>query len=202
MISRAPADARAQHVLMKLNRRSSNMNDKPSNSPIPPDDPKRTLTIARPDDDPNLPHIGLVGDTYTILLTGKDTAGRYCLIDMHVPPCGGPNPHRHDFEEMFTVLEGEIEVTFRGEKQVVRAGETINIPANAPHFFKNDAKKAARLLCLCSPAGQEEFFMQVGVPVKSRTEPPPKQDEAEQAAFKAKAEALAPQYRTELLPPE
>jgi mannose-6-phosphate isomerase-like protein (cupin superfamily) len=168
---------------------------------IPPDDPKRNLTIARPNDDQSLPHIGLVGDTYTILLSGKDTNGRYCLIDMHVPHCGGPNPHRHDFEEMFTVLEGEIEVTFRGEKQTVRTGETINIPANAPHFFKNDSEKAARLLCMCAPAGQEEFFMQVGVPVSSRTEPPPKLDEAGQAEFRAKAEALAPQYRTELLKP-
>lgn len=178
------------------------MNDRSSTSPIPADDLRRNLTIARPNDDPNLPHIGLVGDTYTILLTGNDTAGRYCLIDMHVPPCGGPNPHRHDFEEMFTILEGEIEVTFRGKKLVVRAGETINIPANAPHFFKNDFERPARLLCMCSPAGQEEFFMQLGAPVASRTEPPPTLDEAGQAAFKAKAEALAPQYRTELLPPE
>jgi hypothetical protein len=77
------------------------MNDNINNSPqpvstIPPDDLQRNLTIVRPDD-PNLPHIGLVGDTYTILLTGKETAGHYCLIDMHVPPCGGPGPHRHDF---------------------------------------------------------------------------------------------------------
>jgi quercetin dioxygenase-like cupin family protein len=27
---------------------------------------------------------------------------------------GGRPPHRHDFEESFTVLEGEIEATFRG----------------------------------------------------------------------------------------
>ena len=176
------------------------MNERSSHSPLPPDDPQRNITIARPNEDPHLPHIGLVGDTYTILLTGKDTAGRYCLIDMHVPPCGGPNPHRHDFEEMFTILEGEIEVTFRGEKLVVRAGETINIPANAPHFFKNDSARPARMLCMCSPAGQEEFFMKIGVPVASRREPPPTLDEVGQAAFKAKAEALAPQYRTELLP--
>jgi quercetin dioxygenase-like cupin family protein len=182
------------------------MNDSTSNSPqpastIPPDDPQRNLTIVRPNEDSNLPRIGLVGDTYTILLTGKDTAGRYCLIDMHVPPCGGPSPHRHDFEEMFTILEGEIEVTFRGEKSVVRAGETVNIPANAPHFFRNASERPARMLCMCSPAGQEEFFMKLGVPVASRTAPPPKLDEAGQAAFKAKAEALAPQYRTELLQP-
>jgi quercetin dioxygenase-like cupin family protein len=141
----------------------------------------------------------LVGDTYTILLTGQDTAGRYCLIDMHVPPGGGPPSHCHDFEEMFILLEGEIEVTFRGEKSVVRAGETVNIPANAPHFFHNASERPARLLCMCSPAGQEEFFMNVGVPVTSRRAPPPTLDEAAQAAFNAKAEALARQYRTEML---
>ncbi len=43
--------------------------------------------------------------------------------------------------------------------------------------------------------------MAVGVPVASRTDPPPKLDEASQAALKAKAEALASQYRTEFLHP-
>jgi hypothetical protein len=50
--------------------------------PIPPDDPKRSLTVAQPD---NLLHIGLVGDTYTITVTGEQTAGRFCVIDMHNP---------------------------------------------------------------------------------------------------------------------
>jgi len=56
---------------------------------LPPDDPQRMSKVVNPDADPNLPHIGLVGDTYTILLLGNDTNGRYCLIDMHVPPGGG-----------------------------------------------------------------------------------------------------------------
>jgi quercetin dioxygenase-like cupin family protein len=142
-----------------------------SQATLPKDDPARNFTHAR-SDNPNLPHIGLVGDTYTILVAGKDTAGRYCLIDMHVPPGGGPPPHRHDFEEMFSVLEGEIEATFRGEKTIIRAGETINIPANAPHRFQNKSGQPARLLCLCSPAGQEEFFKEVGVPVATRTTSP------------------------------
>src|SRR5215212_4995489 len=121
--------------------------------PIPPADPQRSLVLARLDEDQNLPHIGMVGDTYTILLSGEDTAGRYALIDMLVPPGGGPPPHRHDFEEMFTVLEGEVAVTFRGESIVLRRGETINVPANAPHFFRNASDAPARLLCLCAPAG-------------------------------------------------
>jgi quercetin dioxygenase-like cupin family protein len=143
----------------------------------------------------------LAGDTYTILVTGKDTAGRYSLIDMHIPPGGGPPPHRHDFEEMFLVLEGEIEATFRGKNNVIRAGEMINIPANAPHQFKNKSRQPARLLCVCSPAGQEEFFREVGVPVATRTTPPPSLDEAAQTVFAAKVKALAPKYRTELLAP-
>ena len=66
-----------------------------ASSILPPDDLQRNLALARPNEDQSLPHIGLAGDTYTILLTGKETAGRYCLIDMLVPPGGGPPPHRH-----------------------------------------------------------------------------------------------------------
>ena len=171
-----------------------------TNTPaVPPDDLARNLTLARPNEDQTLPHVGLAGDTYTILISGQDTAGRYCLIDMLVPPGGGPPPHRHDFEEMFTVLEGEIEVTFRGDQAVLRAGETANIPANAPHRFQNVSEKPARLLCLCSPAGQEEFFQSIGVPLPTRTTPCPPPDPAALPALKKKVEALAPQYRTEML---
>jgi quercetin dioxygenase-like cupin family protein len=170
-----------------------------SSSPIPADDPRRKLALAQPDADGKSPHVGIVGDTYTILLSGNDTAGRFCLIDMHVPPGGGPPPHRHDFEETFTLLAGELEVTFRGAKQTVRAGETIHVPANAPHQFHNSSTEPARMYCICSPAGQEEFFLEIGVPVATRTTPPPKLDDAAQAEFRAKAAALAPKYRTELL---
>ena len=73
------------------------------------------------------------------------------------------------------------------------------MPANAPHVFRNASDRPARVLCLCSPAGQEEFFKEVGIPVAHRTEPPPALDEAATDAFIAKATALAPKYRTELL---
>jgi quercetin dioxygenase-like cupin family protein len=166
---------------------------------IPPDDPDRSLTVGLPDTDASLPHVAVAGDTYTIVVAGKDTAGQYTLIDMLVPPGGGPPPHRHDFEEMFTLLEGEIEFTFRGEATVARAGATINIPANAPHHFRNASDSTARLLCMCSPPGQEEFFLEVGDRVADRTSPPPSLTESEQAARREHAIALAPHYRTELL---
>ena len=158
------------------------MSDSPAGPPyppVPPDDPQRSLAVARPDSDPALAHLGVVGDTYTILLTGADTAGRYTLIDMHVPPGGGPPPHRHDFEEMFSVLDGVVLLTFRGEQLVARAGETVNVPANAPHGFTNAS----------------------GQPVATRTQAPPPLGPDEQAAFIARSRSLAPQFKTDLLPP-
>ena len=168
-------------------------------APIPADDPGRKLTVSKIADDQALPHIGVVGDTYTITVSGEDTKGRFCVIDMHVPPGGGPGAHRHDFEETFILLEGELTVTFRGEQSVVTAGTTVNVPANAPHQFHNASSAPVRMLCICSPAGQEEFFKEIGVPVDSRKATPPKLNEAQQRAFKEKAAKLAPKYRTELL---
>lgn len=167
---------------------------------IPADDPQRKLTVTALDT-AGLRCISVAGDTCTILVTGAETAGRYCLIDMLVPSGGGPPPHRHDFEEMFTLLEGELQFTFRGEKSIVRAGSTVNVPANAPHSFVNASASTARMLCLCAPAGLEEFFMEVGDPVGSRTAlaPDPSREEAAERA--KKVQALAAKYRIEIVGP-
>jgi mannose-6-phosphate isomerase-like protein (cupin superfamily) len=108
---------------------------------IPPDDLTRSLILASADDQ-NRPHMGLVGDTYTILLSGKDTAGRFCLIDMHIPPGGGPPPHRHDFEESFILLDGEMEATFRGVESTVKAGNHPHPRQRAPPVSQR--KRSAR----------------------------------------------------------
>lgn len=56
----------------------------PLQTPIPADDPGRTLTVAAPDD-ADVRHVSVVGGTYSILVSGAQTGGRYCLIDMLVP---------------------------------------------------------------------------------------------------------------------
>ena len=175
------------------------MSDAESESaPLPADDLSRGLALAQ-GNGPAAQHIGLAGDTYTITVAGKDTDNRFCVIDMHVPPGGGPGPHRHDFEETFILLEGELQVTFRGQKSIVRPGDTVNIPSNAPHQFHNSASRPVRMICICSPAGNDKFFQELGVPVATRTTPPPKLDEKQMAEFLGKARAIAPKYRTQLL---
>ena len=118
---------------------------------------------------------------------------------MLVPDGSGPPPHRHDFEEMFTLLEGKVEFTFRGQTMNVPQGATVNIPANAPHQFRNISGRTVHMLCMCTPAGQEQFFAQVGDRVASRTSQPPQLSKEEQAERGKKAAELAPRYRTEML---
>jgi gentisate 1,2-dioxygenase len=95
------------------------------------------------------------------LISGDDTAGRDTLIDMHVASGGGPPPHRHDCEEVFSVLEGEVAITFRDRHRVAKAGETVNVPANAPHGFHNASEHPARLLCLCAPPAKTNFLLRL-----------------------------------------
>lgn len=172
--------------------------DSQTSLPIPADDPNRSLTVADPDG-PGMLHVSVAGGIYTILVSGAETNGRYCLIEMLVPDGGGPPLHRHDFEEMFSLLEGELEFTFRGKSQTVRAGSTVNVPANAPHAFKNVSGGTARMLCMCTPAGQEEFFATVGFPVESRRSQPPKPTPEELAEKGKLVATLLPKYRTEMV---
>ena len=96
-------------------------------APVPDDDPERDLVVTDPDSS-DVAHISLAGDTYSMLITGDQTAGRYCLIDMHVPDGGGPPLHRHDFEEMFTILDGTVDFFFRGATTTGRRGRRSTSP--------------------------------------------------------------------------
>jgi quercetin dioxygenase-like cupin family protein len=116
---------------------------------------------------------------------------------MHISADAGPPPHRHDFEETFTLLEGELEFTVREQAHTVRAGSTITVPSNAPHYFRNKSGKVARMLCVCSPPGLEDFFMALGVPVSSRTASTPEPSEEEMAERWIRVRPLAAKLRME-----
>ena len=168
---------------------------------LPADDLSRGATLVDPDG-PGLTHLAIGPGTYTILFSGSQTGGAYALIDMLVPPNGGPPPHRHDFEEMFHVLGGEVVVTFRGRRVTAETGMTVNIPARAPHHFKNESDREARLLCMVSPPGLEEYFLALGEPLPCRTAVASKLSDAELQRNLAAVAPLAQRYRIENLPPD
>jgi len=167
-------------------------------SALPADDGSRQLSIADPDDE-RLPHVAVVGDTYTILISTEQTAGKYCLIDMLIPPGGGPPPHRHDFEEMFHVLSGVVDVTLRATTSRAGVGQTVNVPANVPHSFRNPTSEPLRLLCLAAPGGLDEYFQGFGDVLPTRSAAAPQLSDADLAERMRRAAELAPRYRIEML---
>jgi quercetin dioxygenase-like cupin family protein len=139
--------------------------------------------------------IAVVGDVYRFLATGEDTSGNYALWEAIVPSGGGPPPHVHSREEEgFYVLEGEISFTVGDQRLIARAGTFANMPVGTLHSFKNESKKPARMLISVAPAGLEQMFFEVGVPLPpgATTAAPPTKEEIE------KLLAVAPKYGIEI----
>ncbi len=112
-------------------------------------------------DEGNLLHIAK--GQYRIIVSSKDTNGEYAIIEMNVPPGGGPGPHAHNhIEEVFYVATGEIEFRSDSGFYTAKAGDTVRIPKDGGvHAFTNTSDKAARLICTVYPAGLDEMFVEV-----------------------------------------
>src|ERR671923_1782756 len=80
-------------------------------------------------------------------LVGADHGGAgVCLIFVDAPPGHGPSLHRHPYEEVFVVQEGEATFVAGGEERVVRAGEVVIVPAGVAHGFVNSGDGPLRQL--------------------------------------------------------
>lgn len=111
--------------------------------------------------------LGVAGGNYRVLVSGKDTFGAYAVIEMLVPPGGGPPPHSHPLtQETFYLLEGEVIFKTEAGHQSVQQGGFVAIPfGGAIHCFQNTSAATARLLCTVMPAGLEDVFEALGAPV-------------------------------------
>ena len=81
------------------------------------------------------------------------------LIEVHLPPNAvGPPLHSHDrFTEQFTVIEGELTVTYKKEHLILTPGKTITVPLKEAHTFNNPSTKPVRFTVALTPGeGFEE----------------------------------------------
>ena len=113
----------------------------------------------------------------SILLSGEDTGGAYCLLDMRVAQGKGVPRHTHTREdEALFVLSGELQATVGHEVFTLRAGETLFAPRHIPHQLRNSGSVPNHYLIMFSPAGFEEFLKATSVPAPDNavvpTEPP------------------------------
>jgi mannose-6-phosphate isomerase-like protein (cupin superfamily) len=102
-----------------------------------------------------------LGSTYRYLVSGADTGGRYSLAEEtfwgDAPPL-----HVHEREEeSFYVLEGAGVVQVGDERRAVAPGSFVVVPRGVPHTLYRHGEEPLKMLTLLSPAGFEQFFLEV-----------------------------------------
>jgi len=131
------------------------------------------------------------GDYVTYKVASRETDGAYFCFEVSTTPGFGPPLHRHEYRELFYVLDGEYEFTLEQdsglETIVAGAGTSIAVPPNVAHTFRNASGAPARLLFVHQPAALEEFFEEFGIAVERPGEVP---DELAAPDFGAMAAAL------------
>jgi glyoxylate utilization-related uncharacterized protein len=79
----------------------------------------------------------------------------------------GPPPHFHNgFTELFLVIEGEMEFMVNGVTQVVKQGESVDLPVGALHTFSNKSSSSCKWINVHSPKGFLSFFEEMGIPAE------------------------------------
>lgn len=144
--------------------------------------------------------LSVVGDTYRLMVTGKQTNGDYAMIEMLVPPGGGPGPHEHaGFHETYLVLDGDVLFRFEDKSITAKPGQLVSVPkGGGVHHFQNVSTGTVRMICTVVPAGLDAFFMEIGKPVTPGTFlPAPEMKPDEQKRLEATAE----RYGQTLYPP-
>ncbi len=95
----------------------------------------------------------------TVLLHGEQTGGDLSMTEIVVPPHGGGPPlHKHDFDEAFYMLDGELIFQVEDTVATKGTGDASFAPRNVPHALANHGDVPARYLLICSPAGFERHW--------------------------------------------
>jgi quercetin dioxygenase-like cupin family protein len=113
----------------------------------------------------------------SVCLSGADTGGAYCVLEVALAPGMSVPRHTHTREdEAYYVLSGELEVIVADEVFVLRAGDTLIAPRDIPHQLRNSGNAENHYLLVFSPSGFEGFLEATAIPAPddaaAPTEPP------------------------------
>jgi quercetin dioxygenase-like cupin family protein len=109
---------------------------------------------------------------WIVLAEGKDTGGRFSMMDELMPKGSGPGPHKHTWsDESYYMLDGEITFLIGEEVKTARTGDYIVVPRDTPHAFRVDSE-TARFLNGYTPASLEACVVEMALPTTKRVLPP------------------------------
>ncbi|KAF7769920.1 hypothetical protein PCIT_a2845 [Pseudoalteromonas citrea] len=103
--------------------------------------------------------ISSMGNTYRMILTGEETAGRFSIMEAFVNPGEGGGSHIHHHEdESFLITEGEV-IFYEGERRVVaNVGTFIMCPPGVKRAFRNESDDIAKMMIFYTPPGIENMI--------------------------------------------
>ena len=95
----------------------------------------------------------------TMMLSGDQSAGAVQVCyDVLEPGTVVPGHYQPYEDELFFVVDGEIEITVGNETKILRRGGFGYAPRNTTHAFRNISDKPASMFTLNTPAGHERGF--------------------------------------------
>ena len=111
--------------------------------------------------------LNVLGMPLRFLCDARETGGTWSLFEEEVPLGMGPPPHRHDWDEAYYVLDGEVDFTIDGAPARSRPGDFNYFPRNTIHSFKGASSSPAHVLIFAAPAHASEFFEEVSTEVRN-----------------------------------
>lgn len=139
--------------------------------------------------------VSVAGDRYTFLTTSEETDGQFAQMEFYIPPGSGSPPHTHHHEdEFFYIIKGKMLFHIDGNEVEATAGDFLFGPKDVPHNFHNIGTEPAMMICTVMPAGLEDYFREVGIPLPSRYSEPLTPTEED----KEKMIILASKYNLEI----
>ena len=109
---------------------------------------------------------GFHGSAAVIKASGEDTLGQLGVIESVYPAGLSVHEHVHaDEDEMFYLLEGEMEVFCGEDRWSVGAGGFAFVPRGQPHRFTVSAAGRARALVITGPSRLAAQIAARGEPV-------------------------------------
>ncbi len=112
--------------------------------------------------------LGPVGARF--IMNGEPSAGRFSLLEHPIVPRGMAAPlHMHSREDEYSfILDGEWGFWQDGNVSFATPGDLVYKPRDVWHTFWNAADQPGRLLEIISPAGFDQFFVELAALVSGQ----------------------------------
>ncbi len=118
-----------------------------------------------------------LGDvTVTLKVTGKQTNGAFAIIEATLAPhfAGFPAQLHPNTTQTFYIVSGVLAFTLAEETVMVRQGGLVTVPPGLVHKFWNPTATPATYLTYFSPAGFEQYFVELAALMVNEGAWPPK----------------------------